>query len=87
VRTHDELLDRALILNEQECEDPLPVPEVMKMVRWLWGRKQEGQLWRAGGEARAVLRQSEWEALGPDALQLLTGLRLSHGVEPGKLSR
>ena len=83
--THHDLLDLALDLNQRVCEEPLPTNELVKMVRWLWHRKQVGELWRSGEEARAVVRRSEWEPLDPDALKLLTGLRISHGAERGKL--
>lgn len=83
--TEAELMNRASSLNATRCAVPVSVSEIQRKVRWVWGRKSAGQLWPGGGEARAILTQTEWAKLGPDAVYLLQGLRLAHGAQPGKL--
>lgn len=82
--TEAELLARAVALNGSVCVVPLGVKELEAKVRWAWGRKTKGDLWRRGGEARAVITKSECDLLGSDALYLLTRLRIAHGAAAGK---
>lgn len=78
----DDLLSEARRINAAVCVPPLPDSQVLAMVRGVWRYREQGTLWNDDGEARALVRASEFIALAdePDALALLILLRLSHGA-------
>lgn len=69
----------------QLFNDPLGIEEVNKTLDSVWKYKQENRLLIPGCEAAAIIRRNEFEKLSdsPQALKLLTKLRLEHGWRNG----
>lgn len=78
----DDLVAEAHRLNATACVPPLPDSQVLATARGVWRYREQGTLWTADGEARALVSASEFSTLAdePDALALLILLRLSHGA-------
>ena len=80
----EELFQMVHHANTQFAE-PLPNEEVLSVSRSAWKYKQEGRLMVTGGEATAVIFQSDIDHLWdkPNAVTLLIRLRLAHGHRNG----
>jgi hypothetical protein len=81
----EDLMDVANSIND-DCDPPLPDLEVERAVCSAWRYEQNGQNW-VGKGARAYITSSEHQFLatrqfGPDALLLITKLRLTHALRP-----
>jgi hypothetical protein len=79
--TIDDLIDKALHINDSNLEEPLPAAEVEKIAHSAWDYDQRGGNW-VGREARAVIDRSTFEILqqNPDAYVLWTKLKFEHGA-------
>lgn len=80
----ENLMQTAAEVNAQFAE-PLSGEEVSRVAGSVWRYKQEGRLFRTGGEANAVLTQSEADHLWdqPTAMALLMRLRMAHSHRNG----
>jgi hypothetical protein len=74
-----ELEAAARLINERDCEPPLPWAEVGKVARSAWDVHDRGDNW-VGREPRVVVRESDHLALldRPEALTLWMLLRFEH---------
>lgn len=82
--SQEELIQMAIHANQQFA-DPLPSDEVLSVSKSAWKYKQAGRLMVTGGEATAVVFQSDVDHLWdqPNAMTLLIRLRLAHGYRNG----
>lgn len=82
--TKEELIQMVHHANTQFAE-PLPNEEVLSVSASAWKYKQAGRLMVTGGEATAVIFQSDIDHLWdrPNAISLLIRLRLAHGHRNG----
>ncbi|MBX4884072.1 bifunctional DNA primase/polymerase [Rhizobium bangladeshense] len=82
--TMEDLIQMVHHANTQFAE-PLPNEEVLSVSRSAWKYKQAGRLMVTGGEATAVIFQSDIDHLWdrPNAVTLLIRLRLAHGHRNG----
>ncbi|ANM10379.1 MULTISPECIES: bifunctional DNA primase/polymerase [unclassified Rhizobium] len=82
--TKEELIQMVSQANTQFAE-PLPPDEVLSVSHSAWKYKEAGRLMITGGEATAVVFQSDIDHLWdqPNAVSLLIRLRLAHGHRNG----
>ncbi|WVT72614.1 bifunctional DNA primase/polymerase [Sinorhizobium chiapasense] len=82
--TQEELIQMVSHANQQFAE-PLPADEVLSVSKSAWKYKEGGRLMVTGGEATAVIFQSDIDHLWdqPNALSLLVRLRLANGYRNG----
>lgn len=82
--TQEELIQMVSHANQQFAE-PLPADEVLSVSKSAWKYKQAGRLMVTGGEATAVIFQSDIDHLWdqPNAVSLLIRLRLANGHRNG----
>ncbi|MGE7367884.1 bifunctional DNA primase/polymerase [Neorhizobium sp. NPDC001467] len=82
--TKEELIQMVSQANQQFAQ-PLSADEVLSVSRSAWKYKQEGRLMVTGGEANAVIFQSDIDHLWdqPLGLSLLVRLRMAHGWRNG----
>jgi Bifunctional DNA primase/polymerase, N-terminal/Primase C terminal 1 (PriCT-1) len=83
----DALID-VLATRNQDLAEPLPLSEIARIATSAWGRETTGTNW-VGKEQRAQIEASVVRLLsplenGPDALMLLTHLRLAHGARQSR---
>lgn len=82
--TLEELIQMVSHANQQFAE-PLPADEVLSVSKSAWKYKEAGRLMAPGGEATAVVFQSDADHLWdqPKALSLLIRLRMKNGFRNG----
>ncbi|MGY5793684.1 bifunctional DNA primase/polymerase len=82
--TQEDLIQMVQHANQQFAE-PLPADEVLSVSKSAWKYKQQGRLMVTGGEATAVIFQSDIDHLWdqPNAVSLLIRLRLANGHRNG----
>lgn len=82
--TQEELIQMISHANQQFAE-PLPADEVLSVSKSAWKYKEQGRLMITGGEATAVIFQSDVDHLWdePNAVTLLVRLRLANGYRNG----
>ncbi|CAK7257724.1 MULTISPECIES: bifunctional DNA primase/polymerase [unclassified Shinella] len=83
--TKEELIQMVSQANQQFAQ-PLPADEVLSVSHSAWKYKEAGRLMVTGGEATAVIFQSDIDHLWdqPTALSLLVRLRLANGHRNGE---
>lgn len=85
-RSLDELVTFMLDLNSKRCRPPLSDHEIHATAGSVWSYKEQERLFVPRGENAAVTTRSEFRLLRdePDALVLLTFLKIQHGgrLEP-----
>jgi hypothetical protein len=83
--TREELIQMVSQANQQFAQ-PLPADEVLSVCKSAWKYKEAGRLMVTGGEATAVVFQSDIDHLWdqPNALSLLVRLRLANGHRNGE---
>ncbi len=86
----DELFVNLVYARDEECEDPLSVPdsEVKRIAEWAWCKRLEGKVYH-GRNSEFRIRRTALDALTgapnmSDALALYTVLTAIHGHQPGK---
>lgn len=81
----EDLMQMVTRINSQFAE-PLAPSEVSRVAASIWRYKNEGRLFRTGGEANAVITHSEAGHLRdqPTALALLIQLRMAHSNRNGQ---
>jgi hypothetical protein len=82
--TKEELIQMVSHANQQFAQ-PLPADEVLSVSKSAWKYKEAGRLMVTGGEATAVVFQSDIDHLWdqPTAMSLLMRLRLANGYRNG----
>lgn len=83
--SQEELIQMVSHANRQFA-DPLPADEVLSVSNSAWKYKMQNRIMVGGGEATAVVFQSDIDHLWnePNALMLLTRLRLANGWRNGE---